>query len=606
MVYEIVNGSDPDHFMINETTGEIVTLGSLDYESLATEYDLIIGATLITPTHELYDETVVRIVVENINDNPPRFTSSLYTVVVEQFTLPNTTIFTVSAIDPDALNDTQFFLVGDNSTYFQIDSSTGELSASSLLDSPGDYIFSIVADDGGTEESTASIFISVTESPLFTAEQFAFIISEDVSPGTYIGSATEGVLTSGEIMFRIIMPNITAVDITVTNTSQALFYIDPTTGNISTQSLLDFDADQRDFAFNIELYNTETGTIYDVALVVVQLEDVNDNPPVFLPSLYTRVINDSQENNSVVAVLTATDRDSGNNSRIKYSFENENMTLGFTLKSTTGEIFVSNSTLVPGDYNITVVAADGGNPALSDYAIFFISIIQIIPEEIEFSEQLYRFQIAEDGLPDTLIGIVQAWDTNSSLTPPSIRYSIPNVTECFSMDMQSGEITLSCSSSLDRESVSDYELEVTAQVGNITTRGVVMIAVLDINDNAPVFSLDTYTKIINATHNATAAILEVIAIDLDQGDNGTVTYHLLSRSDNFVINSTSGEIFLVTDGVEVGDYGLVVEATDMGIPINMSSTASVLVYVTSPHPHSLRFSNLVFNMTENAPPNSTV
>ena len=607
VLFEIVNASVP--FGINATTGEIHTLGSLDYETLAKEYNFIVRATLFTPSHELIN---VRIVVENVDDTPPVFYMSLYVATTGQFTGPNITILSVSAMDPDALNNTEYFLSGDNSSIFQIDPLTGQISATELLDVPKDYSFTVVAMDSGAGEANTSVFISVSAAPVFIAENFTFPLSESAPPGTIVGRVTDGFEDdTGEISFLMGRADVEGINV-FTNISEYniisedIFHIDATSGNISTLSMVDHES-LEEYVFSVEMYNINTGTVYYTATVVVQIEDENDNPPIFTLSLYTRAIEDTQEPNSIVTVVSATDRDAGSNGRVTYFFSEESMVAEFVLNSTSGEISTSNFTLLPGLYNLTVVASDEGSPPLRAETTVFINVIQFVPEAIEFSEQVYNFQVTEMAPPGTLIGVVQATESNSTLTPPSLTYSWPNITDCFSIDMQIGEIRVSCAS-LDRESVGDYELVVTAEVGNVTTYAIVMVSVLDINDNTPEFSLDVYIEIINSTRNFTDAILQLLAVDMDLGGNGTVVFNIVSETneDIFWINSTSGEIFLVDDAIEVGDYVFIVRATDMGTPVNMSSNASVFIHITNPHPQTLRFANLFLNIAENAAVNSNL
>ncbi len=608
VVFEILNGSEPDSFTIDEITGEIYTLASLDYEALAREYNLNVRATLNSSFQEIESETMLIVRVENVNDNAPRFSMSLYATAVEQLILPNMIILTVSAIDPDALSSIEYSLAVTDSSFFQINSSTGEISAIVELDTPRDYRFTAVARDGGTEESSAAVFISATQlvsvTPTFTRQNFNFSIAESVTLGTFVGVVTiltrEDSLTVdfSEIRFRIKIQ-------LLGNRSRNPFHIDPESGNISTQAVLDFET-QQVYVFHVEVYNAGNGSVYDVALVKVQVEDVNDNPPLFDQSLYTHVVNASLALDSVVTVLSVTDRDSGSNAKVTYAFERQDTSLfGFSLNSSSGEIAVSNSTLLPGDYYLSVVASDGGDPTMTATATIFIAVIPVIPTDIAFTEQAYNFEIVENELPDVLIGVIQALDSRSSLVPPAIEYSAPNVTDCFNIDMQSGEVKLSCTS-LDRESTASYELEILAQVGSTTTRGVMRIQVLDINDNAPVFSPDIYTEDITDRFGNTSAVLRVRATDLDNGDNGTVVYSILAGPDSFRINSTSGEIFLVNATVEIGVYRLVIVVADRGIPVSMESTALVFITVTRDRPQGLQFASNVFNVTENSPPGTAI
>ena len=619
VTFEIVNGSDTSRFTISRSTGEIFTLSTLDYE-VAMEYDLVVEGSLILDDTELTNQTVVRITVQNLNDNPPRFVPVFYAETTEQFTLPDLTILTVSAMDPDMLADIQYSLTGDDSALFQINSTSGEISALEELITPQDYRFSVVASDGGLETSSAVVFIAVTRSvtvaPAFTRDEFVFTLSENANPGTHVGrvmAITRGNRSSTELDhlgFRITEPDIIDFNVTApltTNVSQNLFHIETETGIIRTQAMFEFDIESRqDYLFYVEVYNRDDDMTYANATVIIKLLDENDNPPLFDRSLYTRVITTDLTLGSEVIVVTATDRDSGNNSRVTYDFDQQNRTLGFALNSSSGVISVSNSTLIPGDYYLNLVASDGGFPVLTASATVYVAVIPVSPTSIGFTNQTYQFDLIEDAPPNTLIGIVEALETNTSRIPPNLVYTLPNITTCFSVDSRSGEIRVSCTS-LDRESSQTHELLIMAEADNITAYGTVIVTLLDVNDNPPVFSLDIYTRVIDDRFGNSTAILRVMARDTDAGANGTVTYDLVPASNTvFRIDSTTGEVFLVEDSIALGDYRLLVEATDMGTLTRMSSSALVLICVTRAHPQTLEFNDITFEVFENVSANTLV
>ena len=623
LTYEIVNGTDQDRFTINRRNGAIYSLGNLDYDALAREYDLIIRVTLSGGDFELAEEVVAQIMVENIDDNPPLFMPSLYAVSIEQFTLPGTTILSVFASDPDGLESIRYDLVGTDSDPFQIDNSTGEITAITELDTPRDYRFHAVASDGGDIMSFAVVYISVTRSTSvgvsFTRTLYSFPLLESAPPGTFVGKVsalTRGNHSSEEFShlgFRINMPDMIVFNVTdllpLINLSQPLFHIDVSSGNISTLAMFEFDLETRqDYVFYVEVYNIDSGSVYDYAWVEVRLQDVNDNPPVFSQSLYTSVINTSQPLHSVIISLSATDRDSFSNSQITYSFEDPDSILGFALNHSSGSISISNPMLlIPGDYHLTVIASDGGFPVMFVRTTVFVAVIPVTPEDIEFTEEVYNFNVYENSPPNSIVGSITALPTNSSLSLSNVTYSTPNITNlCFNIDPRSGEIRISCTS-LDRESTASYQLLVIAQVDDIEAYGTVKINLLDINDNAPVFNRDIYTAVIDDGHGNRTSILQVMAEDIDIGYNGTFTYEIIPHDNEiFRINSTTGELFLIDEVVPLGDYRLSVKATDTGTPFPMSSYAIVLICITRAQPQTLNFESLEFNVMENVPSGTDV
>lgn len=96
VTYSIINGNTDDSFMIEATTGKIKVKKSLDYETI-TDYNLTVRAF-----DGLFNDTaMVRIFIENVNDNPPVFNDFDKNPTIAEETLLKGCIANVSAYDPD-------------------------------------------------------------------------------------------------------------------------------------------------------------------------------------------------------------------------------------------------------------------------------------------------------------------------------------------------------------------------------------------------------------------------------------------------------------------------------------------------------------------------
>ncbi|XP_031695256.1 protocadherin gamma-A2-like, partial [Anarrhichthys ocellatus] len=107
---------------------------------------------------------------------------------------------------------------------------------------------------------------------------------------------------------------------------------------------------------------------------------------------------------------------------------------------------------------------------------------------------------------------------------------------------------------LDRETQSEHALVLTAVDGGEPQRsGTVRIhiAVLDANDNAPVFTQSVYKASVLENVLQGTVIAKVSAVDVDQGYNGNVTYYFTHLEEDsscpFEINSCTGEVKLIGD-----------------------------------------------------------
>ncbi|XP_052795218.1 protocadherin-9-like [Mya arenaria] len=123
---------------------------------------------------------------------------------------------------------------------------------------------------------------------------------------------------------------------------------------------------------------------------------------------------------------------------------------------------------------------------------------------------------------------------------------------------------------IDRETEDTYQLEVFAIDGGGRRGGMtVNVIVTDINDNEPVFDRSNYTTTVEEGTARGTVILTIQATDKDIGDNGKVSYKIADgfTLTDFVLNSTSGEIYVDTDDLVYYpgvSYEFVVDAYDHG------------------------------------------
>ncbi|XP_028633783.1 protocadherin gamma-B1-like [Grammomys surdaster] len=127
---------------------------------------------------------------------------------------------------------------------------------------------------------------------------------------------------------------------------------------------------------------------------------------------------------------------------------------------------------------------------------------------------------------------------------------------------------------LDREHQSSHHLILTAMDGGdppLSSTTQIWIKVTDANDNAPVFSQDTYKVSLRENMPPGTLVLQVTATDQDESIHGEITYAFLNvpASTNliFSINPNTGAI--TTNGTldfeEKSRYTLGVEAKDGGV-----------------------------------------
>ena len=80
--------------------------------------------------------------------------------------------------------------------------------------------------------------------------------------------------------------------------------------------------------------------LHTTAMVKVTLKDVNDNRPRFYPERYTVSIHRDATPRSTIAVVKATDQDSGAAGLVSYSIVGGNDGDFFSIDSATGIVFI--------------------------------------------------------------------------------------------------------------------------------------------------------------------------------------------------------------------------------------------------------------------------
>lgn len=114
-----------------------------------------------------------------------------------------------------------------------------------------------------------------------------------------------------------------------------------------------------------DLLDTRTVNTVDTVLVRILVKDVNDNNPVFYEQRYKKLLTEIPEPKTVVAQVTAFDRDSEINSELEY-FIVSGSDSHFRIGQRTGAVSASGSKNLKSQnlrlFNITVSVSDYGNP----------------------------------------------------------------------------------------------------------------------------------------------------------------------------------------------------------------------------------------------------
>lgn len=228
------------------------------------------------------------------------------------------------------------------------------------------------------------------------------------------------------------------------------------------------------------------------AHVVVVVDDVNDNAPLFVTARSVSIPEDTALH-SVIMTVYALDDDGGSNSEVLYYLNNTSGGV-FSIDNKSGKIYLEKELDREQEdtLRITIIATDEGSPRMTTTLNLTVHIEDVNDHDPEFSQNIYSLTISEDIRQGTSLLQVQALDRDI-WTNGQVRYILTQ-TSPFVVDTVRGVITVM--DKLDREKDTSYTLIVTAvDLGNPprSATATVSVTVLDVNDFAPVFIPETLT-----------------------------------------------------------------------------------------------------------------
>ncbi|KFO09801.1 Protocadherin-23, partial [Balearica regulorum gibbericeps] len=388
VTYHILSGNENKSFVLDKTTGLLTTAQLLDRE-IQERYSLTVMA-LDDGSPALSTTQVLTIVVLDVNDETPIFLKQLYETAVRENEDPGEFVIKVEAVDRDAgLNSLLRYeiLPGTGYEKFRMNSDSGELVTTASLDREIQEVFSIKGSP--SKSSTAQLYLTVLDendhSPLFAKTQYQISVREDLGEGSAIldlFASDEDDGLNGEVTYSLIDDTFGA------------FAVDSVTGSIITTKALDRETKSqytfRAVASDSSAHLPRSSTVR----VVVHIDDVNDNDPVFLQNPIRAFVPAQTAVNETVATVRAEDVDLGPNGAVVFSLMVAETV--FQIDTKTGDVILQEP-LASKDFGtqLLVRASDQGiSPRTATAMVIIFTEEQ--EEEILFSNSLYEASVPEN------------------------------------------------------------------------------------------------------------------------------------------------------------------------------------------------------------------
>ncbi|XP_045356826.1 cadherin-related family member 2 isoform X3 [Leopardus geoffroyi] len=651
MIYSISNSTRPGLFDIRPD-GVITVSGSLDREQLLEEDEEVKVQVTATETHQnIYGQDAkvsiwVTLKVTDVNDHKPEFyncslpactftpqdTQVNFTGYVDEHASTRIPIddLTMVVYDPDKGSNGTFLLStkGPDAEAFSVspERAAGSVDVQVLVRAPAlvDYerqtvmLVQVVATDsvsGNSSVALVTIYIRDVNDhrPTFTHSLYNLSVSENSPDGTVVTNSIHAfdpdTGDGGRITYSLLPGNGLLPGPYSHN-----FSVDPDKGILRNLGPLDREAIEPALGGRVVL----TVLVADCGVpvlstevnITINVEDINDNLPVFNQSIYSFSVKE-RDPGELVGVLKAWDVDQTEaNNRISFSLSGSGAN-NFVLRGSVLEAGWAEGRLwLPSDvsldyetqpfFNLTVSAENPDPHGREATAEILVAVEDVNDEPPTLdSASLRGVRVAENGSQRGLVAKVVARDVD---TMAQLEIQLVNVI-CTKAGVNVGSLcrgwfSVSANGSvfINQSEAIDYEtcdlVTLVVRACDLTTdlrfqaysdNGSLAITIEDTNDNKPYFLPDNKTfVIIPELVVPNQQVASVQAKDDDSGNNGAILFSIFQVDfiakdgtttpfQGFFRVSTSlednvfiGNIELVTnlDSTLQGTYQVTVQARD--------------------------------------------
>ncbi|XP_059918650.1 protocadherin alpha-C2-like [Gadus macrocephalus] len=554
---------------VNKETGELYIVEKIDREHICTTKStsscyLKLEVILENPLR-IFN---IELEILDMNDNAPQFRRDAIHLDIAESTSAGERFSLSNAVDPDiGTNSVKTYHLSE-SEHFNIEVQTGrdgskfaDLILKKALDREMQAVHHLVlsAVDGGTptRSGTASVIVHVLDindnTPTFYKEEYNIKVMENSPIGSLVlqlnaTDSDEG--SNADITY--------SYSLYTSEKTQEMFNINPSNGELTVKGMLNYE-DFRIYDMEIIAMDKGANALSGQCKIRILVEDMNDNHPEISIKSFLSPIKENAELGTVIAVVSISDKDSGDNGQIDITIQ---ANLPFKLKESAGNFFelvVSESLdreKAP-EYEITFTVTDRGSPSLSDNETMTLELLDVNDNVPQFPQSFYTIRVMENNAPGALLESLTAYDPdlheNQYLVYFIIEREIANtsMSMLFSISPENGK--LYALKTFDHEIEEEFLLHIEARdsgVPPLSSNVTVHIIIVDQNDNTPVIVSPwcahgsvVEEKIPRSTDKG-SLVSKVIAIDGDSVLNSRITYQFLQVTDAtlFSLDQYNGEI----------------------------------------------------------------
>ncbi|GFY64504.1 cadherin-89D [Trichonephila inaurata madagascariensis] len=514
--YSIIQGNEKGLFEMHDQMADLYLVKEVDREALKSPI-LTLHIQATQTDNSLRTATAkVDVQVLDVNDNVPEFEYEMYNITVMENLPPGFTVVQVSAFDEDSGDNAEFrYELEDESGAFSIDPAGGSIS---------------VKDPSKLDRETKDV-IRMRLLWKFTCWMPTDNNPQFVPSSVYVFSATE-VDEPYSIVGQVIALD---PDLDVNGVVRYRRQNDSLT-------IREKPARYSFFVQASDLARIESERRSSVAVVNVNIKDINNNAPEFIGAPYEAFIGESLPPGALVYQLQAKDPDS--DTVLEFSIVAGNDEGNFIVNSKTGQVLTAAvmDYEKKQSYDLLVQVSDGINTAVSPMTV---NVVDINDQQPVFTHSYYNFSIVEEMQENVTVGSILALDGDSGRNA-IVRYKIlgDNAKEAFEID-EAGNILSRRRLDREKEAMIDF-LVVAFDAGTPQLSGTATVGVRveDINDSPPYFDSDTYVVSVPEEETPPYTVHKMHAKDDDTGENAVLKYLIVGGNEEkmFTIDEDNGVV----------------------------------------------------------------
>ncbi|XP_029113257.1 protocadherin gamma-A11-like isoform X11 [Scleropages formosus] len=351
----------------------------------------------------------------------------------------------------------------------------------------------------------------------------------------------------------------------------------------------------------------------------LQIQDINDNTPVFPRDIIKLEIGESAVKGARFPVNEADDADIGQNGVQRYTLQNNDHFVLAVNPNTHGgknvELVLEKELDREQQEEVTLLltAADGGTPQRSGTVVIHVTVLDANDNIPVFSQAAYKASLPENSPFGTVVVTVSATDADKGANG-EVTYEFSRISDkakkAFAIDHKTGDIKVI--GPIDFEDGSSYEMRTEAKDGaGLASQCKVIIEITDVNDNAPVIFIKSLNNPIpeNLLPGTEVGIVNVQ--DKDSGGNGQVRCFIQQHVPFKLVPSIKNYYSVVTtselDREIVSDYNITITASDDGSPpLSSSKTIHLSLSDVNDNPPEYDVQSYSAYVSENNKPGSSV